>query len=111
MNLSAQSPRRQREQAAARADVEEAFAAQGFDFEHLLQRGLGSGNALFVQEVEKAAPVLAKLETLAGAHFFGVRAGCPHRLIRRMCFCAHRFLLYLLIELLTSAAGGASASA
>jgi hypothetical protein len=87
-------PRRQAEQAAAGARIEQAQAGERSQAEHLLQRALGLQDALLVEVLQEARPVGTEAEALAGADLLRVRgrAGCGgegiHAIVAPSSACA-----------------------
>ncbi len=75
MNACAEPPRREREKAAPRADVEEALVSEIRDVEELDEGFFGFGDALFVDLGEKRLPVSAECEARAGRGLFSESGG------------------------------------
>src|SRR5262249_51386518 len=70
-----QSPGRQAEQPAARPDVQKTQSRERIDLQHSFERRFGCDDLLIPNAFQKAAPVLAELETFAASDLFGVPVG------------------------------------
>src|SRR5262245_11681672 len=71
----AQSPGRQTEQPAARPDVQKTQSRERINLQHSFERRFGCDDLLLPNAFQKAAPVLAELETFAARDLIGAPVG------------------------------------